>query len=233
MRCATDLACGQGKIDAMLTPRRLNAYAALLTLMLGMLVQQVVGVGWLSGLDRAAYEAARDINASRDIFSVTVMFGLRGIILAVCLPWLGWLSWRNKTWIPIGGFILVLVFETGIAGALKISVGRIFPYQLRDYFDFMRLETEEMAFPSGHAANAVALWGYVAWYVTLQRPVFRRALYTTVGIGWIVVGISSWLLRTHWPTDILAGFAVGGIALVAVVGAISAVMSNLSATPRR
>ncbi len=217
----------------MLTPRRLNAYAAGLTIVLAVLVQQVVGIGWLSGLDRAAYETARDINASRDIFSVTVMFGLRGIILAVCLPWLGWISWRSKSWLPIGGFLLVLVFETGIAGALKISVGRIFPYQLRDFFDFMRLETDEMAFPSGHAANAVALWGYVAWFVSQGRPSLRRFLYTLVAVGWIVVGISSWLLRTHWPTDILAGFAVGGIALVTVVGVVSAVTSNLSATSRR
>jgi membrane-associated phospholipid phosphatase len=217
----------------MLTSRRLTAYTAGLTLALALLVQQVVGIGWFSGVDRAAYEAARSINASRDIFSVTVMFGLRGIILAVCLPWLAWLSWRRKSWLPIGGFVLVLVFETGIAGALKISVGRIFPYQLRDYFDFMRLETDEMAFPSGHAANAVALWGYVAWFVTQERPTLRKVLYTVVAIGWIVVGISSWLLRTHWPTDILAGFAVGGIALVTVVGVVSAVMANLSATPRR
>lgn len=217
----------------MWTPRRLNAYIASISVILAVLVQQVVGWGGLSHFDRTALETARDINANRDIFSVTVMFGLRGIILTVCLPLLGFLSWRRKSWYPIGGFIVVLLFETGIAGAIKMSVGRIFPYQLRDYFDLMRIDSGQMAFPSGHAANALALWGYTAWYLTLNNKKWRTAAYTIVGIGCIEVGISSWLIRTHWPTDLFAGFGVGAIALITVTCSMRALNVNLSATPPR
>ena len=89
---------------------------------------------------------AKDIKASQDIFSVTVMLGLRGIILTICLPWMAWLSWKRRTWIPIAGFVLVLLFETGLAGALKMAVGRSFPYQYKGH---KLLDTNHLAFPSG------------------------------------------------------------------------------------
>jgi membrane-associated phospholipid phosphatase len=109
---------------------------------------------------------------------------------------------------------LVLLFETGLAGALKMAVGRSFPYQYKGH---ILLDTNHLAFPSGHAANAVALWGYVAWYVTQGRRNMRIVAYGAAVIVWCVVGVSSWLLRTHWPTDLLAGFILGGIAVITVV----------------
>ena len=45
-----------------------------------------------------------------------------------------------------------------------------------------------------------------------------------------VVGISSWLIRTHWPTDLLAGYAVGFSALLAVIGLYTALGFNPEAT---
>jgi membrane-associated phospholipid phosphatase len=44
------------------------------------------------------------------------------------------------------------------------------------------------------------------------------------------VGVSSWLLRTHWPTDLVAGFLMGGIALVATVAAVQATGLSQTAT---
>ena len=95
----------------------------------------------------------------------------RGIILTVCLPWLAWRSWRYRTWLPVGGFVLVLLFETGLVGALKVAIGRSFPYQ-----GPMVLEAGFLAFPSGHAGNVVALWGFCAWYFARRRPALRTVL---------------------------------------------------------
>ena len=78
----------------MLTARHLFRYTTAACLVLAILIQQVVSRGSLSDFDRAAREVARDINAPHGFFSVTVMFGLRGIILTICLPILGWLSWK-------------------------------------------------------------------------------------------------------------------------------------------
>ena len=214
----------------MLTARHLFRYTTSACLVLAILIQQVVTRGLLSDLDKTAREVARDINASQDFFSVTVMFGLRGIILTICLPILGWLSWKRRSWVPIAGFLVVLVFETGVAGALKISVGRIFPYQYENFWNRMMIGQDEMAFPSGHAANCVALWGYVAWYFTNAGTRARRTAVQLVVAASFIVGISSWLIRTHWPTDLLAGYAVGAISLLAVIGLYTALGLNPEAT---
>jgi membrane-associated phospholipid phosphatase len=198
----------------MMTARKFTNWHIALFVVLVVLVQQVVSWGSISDFDKSAMRLARDIQASQDIFSVTVMLGLRGIILTICIPWMAWLSWKRRTWIPIAGFVLVLLFETGLAGALKMAVGRSFPYQYKGH---ILLDTNHLAFPSGHAANAVALWGYVAWYVTQGRRNMRIVAYGAAVIVWCVVGVSSWLLRTHWPTDLLAGFILGGIAVITVV----------------
>ena len=214
----------------MLTARRLSMYTTTACLVLAILIQQVVSRGALSDFDKTAREAARDLNAPHDFFSVTVMFGLRGIILTICLPILGWVSWKRRSWVPIAGFFLVLLLETGIAGALKISVGRIFPYQYENFWNRMMIGQDEMAFPSGHAANCVALWGYVAWYFTQAGSIQRRVGIWLVTLASCIVGVSSWLIRTHWPTDLVAGYAVGLAALLAVIGLYTALGFNPEAT---
>ncbi|MSO15212.1 MAG: hypothetical protein CK521_07195 [Acidimicrobium sp.] len=217
----------------MLTARRLSTYTTSACLVLAILIQQVVSRGVLSDFDKTSREMARNLDAPTDIFSITVMLGLRGIILTVCLPILGWVSWKRRSWIPIAGFFIVLILETGIAGALKISVGRIFPYQYENFWNRMMIGQDEMAFPSGHAANCVALWGYVAWYLTYAGTRARRTAMRLVVIASCTVGLSSWLIRTHWPTDLLAGYVVGAISLLAVVGFYTALGFNPEATSQR
>ena len=214
----------------MLTAHRLSKYTTVACLVLAVLIQQVVSRGLLSDFDKTARDVARNLDAPHDFFSVTVMLGLRGIILTICLPILGWLSWKRRSWVPIAGFLMVLVFETGIAGALKISVGRIFPYQYENFWNRMMIGQDEMAFPSGHAANCVALWGYVAWYFTNAGTRARQIAIRLVVVASLIVGVSSWLIRTHWPTDLLAGYAVGLISLLAVIGLYTALGLNPEAT---
>lgn len=216
----------------MLTARRLTTYTVTVCMVLAILIQQVVTRGFLSNFDKTARLTSREIDASVDFFSVTVMLGLRGIILTICLPILGWVSWKRRSWIPIAGFIIVLLLETGIAGALKISVGRIFPYQFENFFSRMMIGQDELAFPSGHAANCVALWGYIVWYFTQAGSVSRRIGTWLVALASCIVGVSSWLIRTHWPTDLVAGYAVGLLALWAVIGLYTALGFNPEATAR-
>lgn len=208
------------------TPRRtLNIVVAVCTVVTAVLVWQVVGWGALSRFDVSAARTARRLKPNRDLFEITVMLGLRGIILTVCLPLLAWRSWRDRSWHAIGGFLLVLLFETGLVGVLKVAIGRSFPYQ-----GDMVLEAGFLAFPSGHAGNVVALWGFCAWYFSNRNPGLRPVLWTLVVVFTLTVGVSSWLIRTHWPTDLLAGYALGALALVTVVSVLRAVGVSRQAT---
>ena len=226
----TGSAAGGGQNGVVIAKRTLNVTVAVCAVVTGILVWQVVGWGALSRFDVSAARAARRLRPNRDLFEITVMLGLRGIILTVCLPFLAWTSWRARSWRAIGGFLLVLLFETGLVGVLKVAVGRSFPYQ-----GDMVLEAGYLAFPSGHAGNVVALWGYCAWWCSRGNTALRRVLWSLVVLFTATVGVSSWLIRTHWPTDLAAGFALGGIALVTVVAVMRAVEVSrpASATPGR
>ena len=86
----------------------------------------------------------------------------------------------------------------------------------------MMIDVGGLAYPSGHAANAVALWGFMAWFITLERREWRPIAYLATGAIALIVGTSSWLIDTHWMTDLLTGFALGGIALLATTSLLNA-----------
>ncbi|PIR47052.1 MAG: hypothetical protein COV07_00975 [Candidatus Vogelbacteria bacterium CG10_big_fil_rev_8_21_14_0_10_45_14] len=76
------------------------------------------------------------------------------------------------------------------------------------------LEESSRSFPSGHATIAVALFGFVAWY--LYRSESRRAYKVDV---WfmitliLLIAFSRFYLRVHYPSDIVVGLAIGGLFL--------------------
>lgn len=201
-----------------MTPRRLTNVTAACTIVVAYLTWQLASRGWLYDFDRNAIVLARRLDVNRTFFEITVSFGLRGAILTVFVPILAWLSWTRRSWIPLGGFLIVLLFETGMVGALKMVMERPFPYRGQ-----LLLEAPKLAFPSGHATNAVALWGYLAWFFTRGLPHRHGTARNFVIFAAVTTGVSSWLIRTHWPTDLFAGYAIGGIALATGIALIEAV----------
>ena len=77
------------------------------------------------------------------------------------------------------------------------------------------------AFPSGHALAAVLLYGVLAFL--LARSVRSRATRIVVALAAValiaLVGLSRVYLGVHWPSDVVAAWALGGVwlAVCAVV----------------
>jgi membrane-associated phospholipid phosphatase len=80
------------------------------------------------------------------------------------------------------------------------------PFDLDPSVQLIPVE-EGYGLPSGHAQLAVVVWGSVAAWA-------RRGWFWGVAIGLTaLVGISRIYLGVHFPTDVLAGWAVGAVSL--------------------
>ncbi|HEX6922276.1 MAG TPA: phosphatase PAP2 family protein [Bacillales bacterium] len=76
------------------------------------------------------------------------------------------------------------------------------------------LQVSYYSFPSGHAMNSTAFFGFLAY--VLHRKLKMKGLKTTAPV-WIatdvlvfLIGISRVYLGVHYPMDVLGGFLAGG-----------------------
>jgi len=88
----------------------------------------------------------------------------------------------------------------------------------------LRLIVEgEPSFPSGHATNAAAVYltiGLLVAVFMFRRPLLRAAAVASTALIATAVGASRLVLGVHWPSDVLAGLALGAVvALGVTIGA--------------
>ena len=69
--------------------------------------------------------------------------------------------------------------------------------------DIMDPLVQGWSFPSGHSCNAATVYGSLAYYKRV------KALITIAVVIPLLVGISRFVLGVHYPTDVLAGWALG------------------------
>ena len=109
------------------------------------------------------------------------------------------------------GALLVVVTLAGaglLNGLLKFSFARVRPASFFDY----PLPVSP-SFPSGHALYAASIFGGLA--VLLTARVRNRFLQVAIWLVFLsltlLVGISRVYLGVHYPSDVLAGYAIGVI----------------------
>jgi membrane-associated phospholipid phosphatase len=110
---------------------------------------------------------------------------------------------------------LVSLLASGLmVEVIKVAVARVGPHAR---FEFARQSTG--SFPSGHAADTTALaFGLaIVLVAVVVRPATARVAVFVAAAGIsVAVGVSRLVLGVHWPTDVVAGWAVGLGAAVAV-----------------
>jgi len=76
------------------------------------------------------------------------------------------------------------------------------------------VEVNGRSFPSGHAAGSIVFYFYLATLLAVRFPLWRYQIFAAATLWVALIGLSSMYCRVHWPSDILAGYAIGYVWLV-------------------
>ena len=175
----------------------------------GVVAGGVVVLGVSEDVTQPNYLATRSdllVRAAR----IVTDFGDVGV-LALIASAAALLLWhRGVPLVAAAAPALALGVGATLAGVGKLVVDRV----------GLRLVAEgEPSFPSGHATDSTAMFltlGLIVAVFVLRRPLARVAVVVGSGLIAAAIGVSRLVLGVHWPTDVVAGWALGATAALAV-----------------
>jgi membrane-associated phospholipid phosphatase len=111
------------------------------------------------------------------------------------------------------GWIAAFAGGVALEKVVKVVVQRVRPPTAAAY-----MHVDSFSFPSGHATAAMVAYVMLAYALArlMEAGVRRRVvLYLGAAVIILAIGLSRMYLGVHYPSDVLAGYAVG-LAWVAV-----------------
>ncbi len=122
-------------------------------------------------------------------------------VLAAAVIVAGWLLLRGHRRRALL-LVAIVASERLLIEAMKNVFDRARPDPLGH-----EVAVHNLAFPSGHSANAMAGWLAIAVLATSPRlRLFAIAVALTIAL---VTGICRLVLQVHWPSDVVGGWAFG------------------------
>jgi undecaprenyl-diphosphatase len=131
-----------------------------------------------------------------------------GFLLVISLVYL----YFKKELAYLYSLILTFIGTEGSIFLIKIFINRDRPGADIAYY----LEGSK-SFPSGHSAIAIAFFGFVVYYL-MHHFEGRARKYGALFLGIVLIGLigfSRLYLGVHYMSDVLGGFLLGGLWLVA------------------
>lgn len=157
------------------------------------------GTGWMVALQAAGTDLLNSVMSSFSFLGSEIFYLL---VMPAIL-------WCYDTAVGVRSGLLLLG-NSSLNAILKLAFGLPRPFWV-DPAVRAPLPESSFGLPSGHAQNAVAVWGYLAdrlrrWWAT------ALAILLILGISF-----SRPYLGVHFAADVLAGWITGGLVLVAFV----------------
>ena len=141
--------------------------------------------------------------------------GSATILIMLCVEFLIFL--RDKKISLAITINLIIVYLTNVL--IKTIVARPRP-------DVLKLVHETgYSFPSGHAMVATGFYGFLIYisYKKIENKALRNTIIAMLSILIFLIGISRIYLGAHYATDIIGGFIIGAIYLIAFIKIIQGV----------
>lgn len=145
-----------------------------------------------------------------NVLSLFSLFGEE--MLLICVLGFAYWCWDKKLGKAIGRSLLM----ANLWGPMIKNVAlRLRPYFASDNITLLRkidpdadvynVAAQGYSFPSGHSANAVAVYG------TAAAGARKRWLWVLAFVLPLLVGVSRVAVGAHFPTDVIAGWALGAL----------------------
>jgi len=129
-----------------------------------------------------------------------------GIVVAA----LGWNDGNMR--LLYSGFIIIATF--GIGTLTKLLLRRDRP--VTEYVANMWFET--FSLPSGHSVGAVVSYGFLAFICLGLQPQWHGYIVSGIlSVLVILIGLSRIYLGAHFPSDVVAGWLLGGAGLAIII----------------
>ena len=130
------------------------------------------------------------------------------MVITVFISTVVWLGMKRR----YSDGIRFLIICAG--GILINQVMKLFFAKPRPELWTRLINEHSFSFPSGHAVGSMVVYGFIAYILAKELPVYRRYIYAAASILIIAIGFSRLYLGVHYPTDIIAGYGVGILWLI-------------------
>ena len=168
-----------------------------------------------SALDRALddYLHVRATPPLTTFFLIVTALGsigaivLLGVVVAAVLAW-------GRRWVYLGSWLAAVAGSAVLNRLLKGLFERP-----RRHFEHPLLVETSYSFPSGHAMESFVVYGMLAYFAVLALRSWESRVAVVFGAALLVVliGFSRMYLGVHYFSDVLAGYAAGGVWLSALI----------------
>ncbi|MBU7587058.1 MAG: phosphatase PAP2 family protein [Nostoc sp. TH1S01] len=133
------------------------------------------------------------------------------LLFLTCLTWEAILLYRRR-------YLQATTFGMAAVGGISLN------YLLKELFVRARpalwdyiINVNHYSFPSGHAMVSMVVYGCIGYSLSKEFPQWRSQIFTLTVILILAIGFSRLYLGVHWPSDVIAGYAVGLVWLIVCV----------------
>jgi membrane-associated phospholipid phosphatase len=115
-----------------------------------------------------------------------------------------------------GGLVVISALISLLDSPIKFMVDR--PRPTADLVQVFALE-HDSGFPSGHTMFAVLVLGFLAFLIVtyLRGHCLKTLSFASLLALILLTGASRVYLGVHWPSDVLGGYLIGAVLLVALI----------------
>jgi membrane-associated phospholipid phosphatase len=175
----------------------------------GRLAEDIVTNDSLVSFDQRAATTIHELmtpGLTTFLLAVTALGSIEAIALVSLVGAVVFGAWRQ--WLLFTMWLIAAGGSVGLLLLLKALFARPRPYVEQP----LLLETY-YSFPSGHAMEAVVLYGMLAYFAVLALRTWRAHAAIIVGTSLLVllISFSRLYLGVHYFSDVVAGLAAGGV----------------------